>query len=156
FQNWCLQITVPNVWTCEPQNRDDVARVCTWAAGANFQVRARGIMHTWSPITLTEGESVSNVLLVDLTKKLNKVVSITPATGGQPAQVKAHTGITMDALMAALLTAPGGKGPANGFSFAHIPAPGNITLGGALAINAHGTAVPTGQNDNFPISYGSL
>jgi hypothetical protein len=156
FKNWCLAIKVPKVWTCEPQNPDDVVRVCNWAAGANFQVRARGIMHTWSPITLTEGEAVSNVLLVDLTKNLNNVVSITPATGGQPAQVKAQTGITMDALMLKLQGASGGNGAAKGFSFAHIPAPGNITLGGALAINAHGTAVPTPPNDNFPISYGSL
>src|SRR5205085_6195997 len=36
------------------------------------------------------------------------------------------------------------------------PAPGNITVGGALAINAHGTAVPTPPNDSFNIPYGTL
>jgi hypothetical protein len=62
----------------------------------------------------------------------------------------------MDALMTALERAPGGTGSAAGFSFAHIPAPGNITVGGALAINAHGTAVPTPPNDDLDVPYGSL
>jgi len=153
FENWAQMIEVSNAWTCVPQTEDDVVRVCNWAVGAGFSCRARGMMHTWSPLTVTEGESTANLMLVDLTQKINTIIEISPASGGQPAQVVVQTGATMDALMTALEKAPGG---ANGFSFAHIPAPGNLTVGGALAINAHGTAVPTPPNDDFNVPYGSL
>jgi len=152
FENWSQMIVVPNVWTCVPATEEDVVSVCNWAASSGFSVRARGIMHTWSPLTVTEGELTANVMLLDMTQKLNSVVSITPASGSQPAQVVVQTGCTMDALMTTLETA----NSSGGYSFAHIPAPGNITVGGALAINAHGTAVPTPPNDDFDIPYGSL
>lgn len=153
YENWAMMIDVPCAWTCVPQNEDDVVRVCNWAAGAGFTVRARGIMHGWSPLTVENGESTANLMLVDTTQMLNRIVSVEPAGGGQPARVTVQTGATMDQLMAALEAAPGGN---NGFSFAHIPAPGNITVGGALAINAHGSAVPTPPNDDFDCPYGSL
>ena len=50
----------------------------------------------------------------------------------------------------------GGKGAAPGYSFPHTPAPGNLTLGGLLAIGAHGTAVRTPPHDDMPASYGSM
>ena len=50
----------------------------------------------------------------------------------------------------------GGSGSAPGYSFPHTPAPGNLTVGGVLAIDAHGTAVPTPPDDNFQASYGSM
>jgi Cholesterol oxidase, substrate-binding/FAD binding domain len=158
FENWSQGIKVKDLWTCVPQSEADVVTVCNWAAGAGYQVRPRGIMHNWSPLTVQEGQSPANVLLVDTTQKLN-VISVTPATaasGSQPAQVKVQTGATMLELMTAMEAASGGNGAASGFSFAHIPAPGNITVGGVLAINAHGTAVQTPPNDNFNIPYGTL
>lgn len=156
FENWSQGIKVPHLWTAVPQSYDDVAAVCNWAVGAGYQVRPRGIMHNWSPLTVTEDESPAKVVLLDTTQKLNSILSVTAATGSQPAQVKVQTGATMLGLMTAMENASGGKGSANGFSFAHIPAPGNITVGGALAINAHGTAVQTPPNDSFKIPYGSL
>jgi hypothetical protein len=156
FENWSQMIIVPDVWTCEPETEDDVVRVCNWARQAGYAVRPRGIMHTWSPLTLTQGESNANVMLVDLTQHLNKVISVDAAGGGQPARVVVQTGATMEALMGALESATGGGGAAPGYSFAHIPAPGNLTVGGALAINAHGTAVPTQPTDDFNTPYGSL
>src|SRR2546423_7794953 len=156
FENWSQGIKVPNLWTAEPQSYDDVVAVCNWAAGAGFQVRPRGIMHNWSPLTVTEDESPANVVLLDTTKYLKQVLSVTPASGNQPAQVKVQTGAVMLDLMTAMETASGGNGSASGFSFPHIPAPGNITVGGALAINAHGTAVPTPPNDDFATPYGTL
>jgi hypothetical protein len=153
FENWALDIKVPDVWTCIPRTEDDVVRVCNWAVSAGFRVRPRGVMHTWSPLTVTQGESTAKLMLVDTTKHLATVVGIEPAGDGKPARVVVQTGTTMNALMTALEQAPGGS---NGFSFAHIPAPGNITIGGALAINAHGTAVPTPPNDDFDTPYGSL
>ncbi|MEY4546435.1 MAG: hypothetical protein RL685_2630 [Pseudomonadota bacterium] len=157
FENWSQGIIVPDVWTAVPVSYDDVAAICNWAAGAGYQVRPRGIMHNWSPLTLTSDEKNAKVVLVDLTQKLNAISSVSAASAGQPPQVQVQTGATMLALMTALEAAPAGSSNVpKGFSFAHIPAPGNITVGGALAINAHGTAVPTPPNDNFNIPYGSL
>ncbi len=155
FQNWSQGITVDSVWTCTPSSADDVVTVCNWAADAGYQVRPRGIMHTWSPLTLTEGESPANVVLVDTTKNLTKI-TVTPASGSTPPQVYAQIGATMLNVMTTMESASGGSGSASGYSFAHIPAPGNLTVGGVLAINAHGTAVPTPPNDDFKIPYGSL
>jgi len=153
FENWCQLITVPNVWTCIPKSEADVVRVCNWAAGACYKVRACGIKHGWSPLTVT-GADGPNVMLVDMTS-LKSVKSVKPATGNQPAQVVVQAGATMEALMNVLEYSSGGP-PSLGYGFPHIPAPGHITVGGALAINAHGTAVPTPPNDAFPSSYGSL
>src|SRR5205085_924393 len=147
FENWSQGIKVPDLWTAVPQSYDDVVAVCNWAVTAGYQVRPRGIMHNWSPLTVTEGESTASVVLLDTTQKLKNILSVTPASGNQPAQVKVQAGAVMLDLMTAMEQASGGNGSASGFSFAHIPAPGNITVGGALAINAHGTAVPTPPND---------
>ena len=153
FQNWCQMITVPNVWTCIPRSPDDVVRVCNWAVGAGYKVRACGIRHGWSPLTVTEADG-PNVLLVDMTS-LRTIKPVKPAVGNQPAQVTVQAGATMDSLMNVLEYASGGP-PSLGYGFPHIPAPGHITVGGALAINAHGTAVPTPPNDKFPSPYGTL
>src|ERR1035438_6720828 len=58
-------------------------------------------------------------------------------------------GLTMDALTTALAAA--------GYGFCAMPAPGDITLGGMLAINAHGSAIPgTGETPLSGQTYGSL
>ena len=153
FENWCQMITVPDVWTCVPKSEGDVVRVCNWAASAGYRVRARGIMHGWSPLTIAAADGPS-VMLVDMTG-LKTIRRPTPGTGDQLAQVVVQTGATMDALMNVLEYSGGGP-PDLGFGFPHIPAPGHITVGGALAINAHGTGVPTPPNDALPTAYGSL
>src|SRR5215208_6683280 len=99
FENWSQGIRVPRLWTAVPQSYDDVVAVCNWAVGAGYKVRPRGIMHNWSPLTVTEGESPAGVVLLDTTKKLNTVLSTTAAAGGQPAQVKVQAGTTMLDLM---------------------------------------------------------
>src|SRR4051812_11696961 len=73
FENWAQMIDVPNVWTCIPTTEDDVVTVCNWARQAGFTVRARGMMHTWSPLTVTQGESTTDLLLVDTTQHLTAI-----------------------------------------------------------------------------------
>ncbi|HEX4274033.1 MAG TPA: cholesterol oxidase substrate-binding domain-containing protein [Bryobacteraceae bacterium] len=155
FENWDGVINVPNVWTCAPKSGADVVTVCNWAVSEGYTVRARGIMHSWSPLTLVSGTPANaKVLLVDTTKYLTALKFI-PASGNQSAQVNAQLGATMLQLMEFLEQQAGGKGAATGYSFPHIPAPGNLTVGGALAIDAHGSAVPS-PADDFNASYGSL
>ena len=156
FKNWDWQIQAPSVLTCAPRTPSDAVAVCNWARQNGYEVRPRGVMHGWSPLTLpTAPISGAKVLLIDLTKSLWQT-SFLPASGGLPNRVKAGAGATMLQLLQFLEAQPGGKGSAPGYSFPHTPAPGNLTVGGVLAIDAHGTAVRTLPHDNLPASYGSM
>jgi hypothetical protein len=155
YTNWAGDLTLQNVWTCAPRSPQDVVDVCNWAAANSFQVRARGFMHGWSPLTVIEGMSTDSLLLVDLTKSLNQM-AVTPAANGQPPTVRVGAGALMVDLLTYLEQQTGGGGTATGYSFPHTPAPGNLTVGGVLAINAHGTAVPLTPYENLPSGYGSM
>lgn len=156
FINWAETIDVPAIWTCAPRNGDDVAAACNWAAKNGYTVRPRGIMHNWSPLSVTPGLSAyDKVLLVDTTKALHQMTFI-PASGNNGPAVRVGVGATMGKLMAFLEQQAGGKGSAPGYSFPHIPAPDHLTVGGVLAINGHGTAIPTEAGDHFPTTYGSM
>jgi FAD/FMN-containing dehydrogenase len=61
----------------------------------------------------------------------------------------AQTGITMEALLTALENA--------GLGVTATPAPGDVTLGGVLAIGGHGTAIPAvGEQPTAGHTFGSL
>lgn len=156
FHNWDSQIISAGTLTCAPPSVRDVVAVCNWAKDNGYQVRPRGVMHGWSPLTLaTQPNPGAKVLLVDLTKSLCQA-TLLPAAGELPNRVRVQAGKTMLQLLRYLEAQPGGAGPAPGYSFPHTPAPGNLTVGGVLAIGAHGTAVPTPPHDDFMASYGSM
>lgn len=102
-------------------------------------------MHNWSPLSVVPGSDTSRVLLVDTTEHLT-AMSIVP---GSPAAVRVQAGATMDALLAFL--------ELRGYGVTAHPAPGDITVGGALAIDGHGTAVPADGETRAPgQTYGTL
>jgi hypothetical protein len=146
YQNWSEQATIENVWTCAPASDADVVTLANWAYQNSYRLRPSGMSHNWSPLVLPNGANVSNVVLVSTTENLT---GISINTSGSPVTVTAQGGVTMDNLTTALLSA--------GYGFNSIPAPGDITIGGALAIDAHGTAIPaTGETREAGMSYGSL
>lgn len=156
YQNWDHQIVRPGMLTCAPLTADDVALVCNWAQDNAYQLRPRGVMHGWSPLTLTPTAPPNErVLVIDLTKGFAGM-ELLPAGGGLPTRVKVGAGATMLELLTFLEQQPGGAGAAPGYSFPHTPAPGDLTVGGVLAIGAHGTAIPRPPADAFAASYGSL
>jgi len=113
-------------------------------------------MHGWSPLTVPiNPDPRAKILLIDLTKALWHATFLS-ASDGLPDRVLVQTGKTMLDLMKYLEGQAGGTGSAPGYSFPHVPAPGNLTVGGVLAIDAHGTAVPATPNDDFRASYGSM
>jgi Cholesterol oxidase, substrate-binding/FAD binding domain len=154
FVNWSLAIEADSVWTATPASAADIVTVCNWAKNNGYSVRATGVKHTWSPVTIPNDlPSTAKVLLVN-TGKLNNL-SMEHTAAGQPAMVRAGTGATMIELLT-FLENQHGNGTAPGYSFANTPAPDSLTIGGVLAINGHGTSIPTPPNDAFPIGYGSM
>ena len=142
YQNWAGMIVIEDVWTCAPTSASDVVTLANWAYANGYRLRAKGMSHNWSPIVLPSGNTGAGYVLVDTTQYLT---SVTIGSGNFTAQ----TGVTMDSLTSTIAAA--------GYGFAAIPAPGDITLGGALAIDAHGSAIPaTGETRLTGQTYGSL
>ncbi|MGI5451931.1 cholesterol oxidase substrate-binding domain-containing protein [Streptomyces sp. CA-249302] len=144
YRNWVGEITADGLWACAPTGPDQVVDVVNWAWQNGWTARARGSSHGWSPLTITEGEtSDSRVLLVDTSTHL------TGLSLDSPTAVRAGTGVTLEALLTYL--------EGHGLGVTAAPAPGDLTLGGALAIDAHGTAVPAQGEERLPgQTYGSL
>ena len=145
YQNWSGEIEISALWTCAPQTPADVLTIVNWAYANGYQVRPRGMMHNWSPLTVAATAScTSKVVLLDTTQYLT-AVSVDTTTN----TVTAQTGITMEALLTTL--------ESSGLGVTATPAPGDVTLGGVLAIDGHGTAVPAvGEQAVAGHTYGSL
>jgi hypothetical protein len=146
FVNWAQQIDIPDVWTCSPETDADVVTLANWAYQNGYRLRALGYSHNWSPLVLAPAESVSNIVLVNTTDYLTNVSIDSSAS---PVTVTAQAGLSMNSLLSTLQNA--------GYGFTTVPAPGDLTIGGVLAIDGHGTAIPaTGETPVPGTTYGSL
>ena len=146
FQNWSGEIVLENAWTCAPSSESDVVTLANWAFPVGYEIRARGMMHNWSPLVIPVDFNGANVVLADTTRFLT---SVTIDASGSPSTVTAQTGVTMDVLLQDLENA--------GLGLTAHPAPGDITIGGALAIDGHGTAIPAQGETIIPgHTYGSV
>ncbi|MFE6050606.1 cholesterol oxidase substrate-binding domain-containing protein [Kitasatospora sp. NPDC056446] len=129
FQNWSGEIRTDQLWTCAPRTPEEVPALADWAHANGWRLRASGYRHTWAPLTVADRTPESaRVLLVDTSRHL------TALTADSPTTVRVQTGATMEALLAHLAD--------RGLGLTACPAPGEITVGGVLAIGGHGTAVP--------------
>lgn len=144
YRNWVGEITADGLWACAPTDADQVLSVVNWAWRHGWRVRPRGSSHGWSPLTIESGTtSDAPVLLVDTAPHLTGL-----ALDSRSA-VRASTGITLEALLTFL--------EGHGLGLTASPAPGDLTLGGALAVDAHGTAVPAhGEERTAGHTFGSL
>lgn len=147
YRNWSGEIQVDSLWTCSPRSAEEVVTVVNWARQHGYRVRPRGMGHNWSPLNLSPEQTCDErVLMLDTVTHLTRV-QIDRSL--QPARVKAQAGVLMQDLLARMEEA--------GLGLAHMPAPGDLSLGGALAIDAHGSAVPALGESRLPgHSYGSL
>lgn len=146
YQNWSGEIRFDAVWTCAPATPADVVALANWARANAYTVRPRGAMHGWTPLTVVNGANVDKVILADTTQHLN---TITVNTSGSPKTVTAGAGATLDNILQALQDA--------GLGLVSVPAPGVLTIAGALAVNGHGAALPRNGETRIPgTTYGSL
>lgn len=149
YINWAGEITHGGLWACAPRTAQDLARLANWARANGWRLRARGKSHTWSPLTITQAtEPDARILLLDTTVHLTHM-ELTAPPAGAPGAVRAQAGVTVETLMAFLAD--------HGLGVTNTPAPGELTLGGTLAIDAHGTSVPADGEPARPgHTYGSL
>src|SRR5690606_14597911 len=146
YQNWSKEIMLDAIWTCAPRTPDDVVRLVNWAHENGYTIRPRGAMHGWTPLTIVNGAPVDRVILADTMLHLDWV-QVSPC--GYPATVTAGPGATLDAITTAL--------QAHGLGLANLPAPGVLSIAGALAVNAHGAALPANGESTLPgHTFGSL
>jgi FAD/FMN-containing dehydrogenase len=145
YKNWSGAIAVDGVWTCTPASPAQVVTLANWARANGWRLRAKGSSHNWSPLSLAvDGSDAANVVLVDTRTNL-KAITVDTATS----RVRVQAGATMEALLTAL--------EAKGLGVTACPAPGDLTVGGVLAIDGHGTAVPrTGETKPAGHTYGSI
>jgi FAD/FMN-containing dehydrogenase len=145
FENWAKEIVVDDVWTCTPATAADVVRVTNWAVTHGYTLRARGAMHGWSPLAISPASPTASVVMVDTTA----LDSISFGTRNGAPTVTVGAGALLQDVMATMET--------RGYGFTATPAPGDITIGGALAIDAHGAAIPAvGEHRLAGQTYGSL
>jgi FAD/FMN-containing dehydrogenase len=150
YRNWAGELRADDVWTAVPRSPDDVVTLANWARGHGYTLRAQGFRHGWSPLTLTAGtDGASRVVLVDTTSHLTGMTF--GPSGAEPgsATVRVQAGASMETLLGFL--------EAGGYGLTATPAPGDLSVGGALAVDAHGTAVPAEGEVRAPgTTYGSL
>ncbi|MGQ0778950.1 MAG: cholesterol oxidase substrate-binding domain-containing protein, partial [Pseudonocardiales bacterium] len=143
YQNWSGEITIDPVWTCVPRTPQDVVTVANWAHAHGYTIRPRGYQHNWSPLTITTHDT--KVILVDTTRHLRSM----RIESHSPASVQVQAGASMEELLGFL--------EQHGYGMAATPAPGDLSIGGVLAIDGHGTAVPASGEIPLPgHTYGSL
>lgn len=123
---------MPGLWIATPANENDVVTLANWASQNGYKLRASGFMHNWSPLTVT-AEYDEKIVLVDTTVNLNKIQPPTQISPSKSA-VTAQTGASMLQFLTFL--------EGNDLGLYAVPAPGDITIGGVLAIGGHGTGVP--------------
>lgn len=147
YGNWSRELICEGLDTCAPRTPEQVVDVINWAARNGRAVRARGAMHNWSPLTVSPDTTAETpVTLLDMPAYLNRMEMT--RIGGLPA-VRTETGARMEDLLAFLET--------QGYGFTAVPAVGVISVGGALAIDGHGAAVPASGEIRQPgQTYGSL
>jgi len=147
YRNWSGEIQIDAIWTATAATPQDVVTLANWAHANAWRIRARGMAHNWSPITVDPDATCETpMLLVDTTTNLT---ACSVDMSASPPTVTAQTGISMEAFHSALQAA--GQGGTN------CPAPGDLTLGGVLAIDGHGTSVPAvGETPRPGHTYGTV
>ena len=146
FSNWTGEITIDQLWTCRPSTPQEVVVLANWAREEGFALRARGYMHNWSPLAVTPETSCSTpVVLMDLTSDFTSMEMLSQ----QPPAVRVGGGTSMDDLLKFLED--------RGYGVTSCPAPGDLSIGGVLAIGGHGTGVPAdGESRSVGQTFGSM
>ncbi len=132
-------------WTCAPRTVAEVVALANWAYRNGWRIRSTAIRHDAAGSPLSEAPAAPRTLLLDLSRHMNRA----RIDSGTSASVTALAGITIESLLTQLEQA--------GYGVTTCPGAGDTTLGDALAIGAHGSAIPAAGESRTPgHTYGSL
>ena len=145
YQNWAGMIVIDDVWTCAPTSAGEVVTLANWAYANGYRLRRQGD-EPWLVTDRAPGGKHRGRVRAG---GHHPVPDVGVRRGRSPGHGhragRRHHGHPDRGVAAA------------GYGLCAIPAPGDITLGGALAINAHGSAIPaTGETPLSGQTYGSL
>ncbi|WP_265445002.1 cholesterol oxidase substrate-binding domain-containing protein [Flexivirga meconopsidis] len=142
FRNWDGVVTTAPLWTCAPASSAALLDIVNWARTAGWRLRPRGFRHSWSPLTVADDATDQQTLLIDTTRRLT-------AMQMEGDNVRVQAGARMDTLFDFLHR--------QGRSLLAAPAPGDVSVGGVLAVGGHGSAIPAKDEAHGPgRSFGTM
>ena len=131
FVNWAREIKIAGVWFSSPKSGEDVVKLANWARQEGYRLRPFGTGHGFAPTLLPRGHSGENVVLVNTH---DYMTDLSVDVVSDVASITAGAGAYIEDICREL--------EAYDLGLYHTTAPGGISIAGALAMNAHGAAVP--------------
>mgnify|MGYP002853648948 CR=1 FL=1 len=146
FVNWARETKIAGVWFCSPRSALEVVTVANWALAQGYQLRRLGSGHGFAPTLLPRGHDGRDVVIINTHDYLN---SITVNVDGTVKSATCGAGAYIEDICAEL--------EQYDLGLYHTTAPGGISIAGAIAMNAHGAAIPkTGETLQPGHSWGTL
>ena len=137
YENWSRMIRVDDVLTATPESDEEALEIVRWAAERGLRVRPVGAFHTWSPLAF---EDASDIVVIDQSRMTGLIdFSIDPVPA---ATFRAGTTLA-EAVRELEMIDNAGASDAPGWAWPDYPGVREVTLGGMLAIGAHGAGIRT-------------
>ncbi|OXA63847.1 uncharacterized protein LOC118433976 [Folsomia candida] len=151
FKTYSSDVVIPFSYFSSPRDASEVLSLVNWAKNAGYRVRGVGQMHSWSPVTLSkyeEGTLCPKFLLVDTTKYLTGI-KVTTDFNTSLHSVTLGPGVTLRRLLETL--------ESHQLGIFSSPAQGDLSVGGMLAVGAHGSGIKTTTHSkSLGHSYGTF
>jgi len=128
-------IAVDDVLTAVPQTEEQVLSLVRWAADAGYRIRPMGAFHTWVPILLERAESIVLVDQTGLTGLVGFDLDPVPCAAFRCGTTLAEATRLLEGID------NGGRATAPGWAWPDYPGIPDVTIGGMLAIGAHGAGI---------------
>lgn len=144
YSNWANSINNTHSYLIVyPKTSLQVVSIVNWAYSVGRNVRVQGHRHSYPPITVSERDDPTKIIIIDMTRHMKKLRmgSLTVPSPGtksgslQLTTVVSETGASMEDFMA--------FAERNGYGIEMAPiVGGDATVGGVLAIGGHGAGQP--------------
>jgi len=135
YENWSRMIRVDGVLTVTPSSEGEALQVVRWAATEGLRVRPVGAFHTWSPLSFEDPAGIVAIDQSQMTGLIDFTREPVPA-----ATFRAGTTLAQAVRELEMLD-NGGESDAPGWAWPDYPGIREVTLGGMLAIGAHGSGI---------------
>lgn len=128
-------IRVDGVLTATPQSDDEALEIVRWAANRGYRVRPIGAFHTWAPFAF---EDATDIVVIDQSRLTGLIGFAETSVPGATFRAGTTLAETVRALEG---IDNGGASEAPGWTLPDYPGVREVTLGGMLAIGAHGAGI---------------